>query len=38
MIHLKIKFKYAVELRRPSYPEVLSLEEWSVCPMTLNNN
>jgi len=33
-----MKLKYAMQLKRSSYLEVLSLEEWNVCLMTLNNN
>jgi hypothetical protein len=31
------ELKYAIQLRRSSYLEVLSLEEWNISPMTLNN-
>jgi hypothetical protein len=37
LMDLKIKLKYAMKLRRSSYLEVLSLEEWNVCLMTMNN-
>jgi hypothetical protein len=36
-MNLKIKFKYATQLRRSSYLEVLSLQEWTVDLTTLNN-
>jgi hypothetical protein len=33
-----VKLKYAVQLRRSNYLEVLSPDEWTGCPMTLNSN
>jgi hypothetical protein len=33
----KNKTEICNAIKRSSYLEVLSLEEWNVCPMTLNN-
>jgi hypothetical protein len=35
--NLKTKLKYALQLRKSSYLEILSLKERNVCPMTLKN-
>ena len=31
---LKIQLKYAMQIRRTIYLELLSLQEWNVCPVT----
>jgi hypothetical protein len=38
LINLEIKLKYTVQLTKPGYLEIMSVEEWNVCSIKLNDN